>query len=96
MFAQDKHKRDIAIKLVKTDSVEHQVHVRLMGCAEFNRPESFPFIIPTLDVLPSPHDFSFVSVSWIALPHGCFSVDLRFSAGVTIPTCLNFRMFGRF
>jgi hypothetical protein len=60
MYAQDRECRDVVIKLVETDSAEHRIHARLMSCAEFNEPESFPFIIPTLDILPSPHNFSFV------------------------------------
>ena len=60
MYAQDRECRDVVIKLVETDSAEHRIHVRLMSCAEFNKPESFPFIITTLDILPSPHNFSFV------------------------------------
>ena len=50
MYAQDRECRDVVIKLVETDSVEHRIHVRLMSCAEFNKPESFPFIIPSLDI----------------------------------------------
>jgi hypothetical protein len=60
MYAQDERKRDVVIKLVETDSVEHRIHQRLMSYTEFNHPESFPFIIPTLEILPSPHNFLFV------------------------------------
>jgi len=60
MYAQDRECRDVVIKLVETDSAEHRIHARLMSRAEFNKPESFPCIIPTLDILRSPHHFSFV------------------------------------
>ena len=60
MYAQNKNKHDVVIKLVEMDSVEHQIHVHLLDCPEFDRPESFPFIIPTIEILPSPHNFCFV------------------------------------
>ena len=60
MYAQDERKRDVVIKLVQTDSVEHRIHQHLMSSTEFNHSESFPFIIPTLEILPSPHNFLFV------------------------------------
>jgi hypothetical protein len=60
MYAQDRESRDVVIKLVETGSVEHRIHTRLISCEEFNSLESFPFVIPTLDILPSPHNFSFI------------------------------------
>jgi hypothetical protein len=60
MHAQDEQKRDVVIKLVQTDSVEHRIHQRLMSYTEFDHSESFPFIIPTLEILPSSHNILFV------------------------------------
>ncbi|KIM76183.1 hypothetical protein PILCRDRAFT_91706 [Piloderma croceum F 1598] len=69
MYAQDERKRDIVIKLVQTDSVEHRIHQCLMSYTEFNHSESFPFITPTLEILPSPHNFLFVIMQrWGAAP----------------------------
>jgi hypothetical protein len=60
MYAQDEQKRDVVIKLIQTDSVEHRIHQRLISYTEFNHSESFPFVIPTLEILSSPDNFSFV------------------------------------
>jgi hypothetical protein len=95
MYAQDEQKRDVTIKLVQTDSVEHRIHQCLMSYTEFNRLELFPFIIPTLETLPSPHNFLFVImprwVSFCLLINGFHSFCLV-AAGVLLRMCLTFAM----
>ncbi|KAF8589797.1 hypothetical protein K439DRAFT_1628319 [Ramaria rubella] len=59
-YAQDRLKRDVVIKLVQNNTEEYKIHRTLLRCKELCDADSFPSVIPTLDILPSPHDFSFV------------------------------------
>ncbi|KAF8886125.1 hypothetical protein BD779DRAFT_1531049 [Infundibulicybe gibba] len=62
-YAQDNLKRDVVIRLVASDAEQHRIHTLLMGCPELFKLESFPSVQPTLEVIPSPYNFSFFSLS---------------------------------
>jgi hypothetical protein len=88
MYAQDQQMRDVIIKLIETGSMEHQIHARLKSCVEFERPESFPYVIPTLDIFPSSHNFSF-TVNCLPLTHQCFPLIFSLQLGwLSVPARL--------
>jgi hypothetical protein len=55
IFAQDALKRDVAIKIIRTDSNEEHIHDFVL-----RRLQSFKGVLPTIEIIRSPHDFSFV------------------------------------
>ena len=60
IFAQDRLGRDVVIKVVTNSGQEHQVYKRLTGRGELFDVETFPSVMPPLDIIPTPYDFSFV------------------------------------
>jgi hypothetical protein len=60
LYAQDKDNRDVVINIVKNGSDEHQIYQLLLGSLALHQPVHFPSVIPVLQIIPSPHDFSFV------------------------------------
>ncbi|KAF8890484.1 hypothetical protein BD779DRAFT_274719 [Infundibulicybe gibba] len=59
-YAQDSSHRDVVIRLVGNDTEEYRIHTLLSGCPEMYTAESFPSIIPTIEIIPSPYNFSFI------------------------------------
>jgi hypothetical protein len=55
IYAQDESKRDVVIKIIKTGSNEERIHNLLLG-----QPRLFNGVLPTIELIPSPHTFSFV------------------------------------
>jgi hypothetical protein len=61
IYAQNQQRRDVVIKLIITDSNEYRIHEQLLACPELKQFDSFPSVVPTLEILPSPNNkFSFV------------------------------------
>jgi hypothetical protein len=60
LYAQDKDNRDVVMSIVKNGSDEHKIYQLLLGCPALHQPDHFPSVIPVLQIIPSPHDFSFV------------------------------------
>ncbi|KAF8890482.1 kinase-like domain-containing protein [Infundibulicybe gibba] len=58
--AQDSSHRDVVIRLVGNDTEEYRIHTLLSTCQEIYTMESFPSIIPTIEIIPSPYNFSFI------------------------------------
>ena len=52
--------RDVVIKPVANDSRELKVYERLAGHKEDFYSSPFPCALPPVDIIQSPHDFSFV------------------------------------
>jgi hypothetical protein len=55
IFAQDALRRDVAIKIIRTNSHEERIHDLVL-----RQPQSFNNVLPTIEIIRSPHDFSFV------------------------------------
>ena len=49
-----------ARRCLNNDSEEYRIHCLLLTCTELCQAESFLSMIPTLRIVPSPHNFSFV------------------------------------
>ncbi|KAI0369718.1 hypothetical protein BV20DRAFT_348772 [Pilatotrama ljubarskyi] len=60
-YAQDTTKRDLIIKLVDNGSVEHETYqLLLQDMSVFNDTAEFPCVLPALDILSTPYEYSFV------------------------------------
>ncbi|KAF8890496.1 kinase-like domain-containing protein [Infundibulicybe gibba] len=68
-YAQDSLHRDVVIRLIGNDTEEYRIHTLLSACREIYTAESFPSIIPTIEIIPSPYNFSFiVTPRWGRIP----------------------------
>ncbi|KAI0675107.1 kinase-like domain-containing protein [Trametes maxima] len=65
-FAQDFQGRDLMIKLAAKDSVEHRINKYLMDRPECHNEETFPYVLPSVAIIASPHNFVF-----LAMPTWC-------------------------
>ena len=69
---RDSHMRDVIIKIVKRGSEEFHVYEELLHCSELWGPD-FHGVLPTVAILDSPYDFSFVVMPRCALSSMRFS-----------------------
>ena len=60
MFARDPLDRDVVIKIVTNGGQELKIYKRLMNYAELFDAATFPSVMPLLDIIPTPYDFSFI------------------------------------
>ncbi|TDL24049.1 hypothetical protein BD410DRAFT_693513, partial [Rickenella mellea] len=59
-FAQDELSRNVSIRVVANGSQEHQIYKDLLDCPELRDPDTFPCVIPPLQIISTYHSFSFV------------------------------------
>ncbi|TDL23487.1 hypothetical protein BD410DRAFT_721283 [Rickenella mellea] len=59
-FSQDELNRNVAIGVVANDSQEHRIFKNLLDCPELLDPDTFPCVIPPLQIISTCHSFSFV------------------------------------
>ncbi|TDL14140.1 hypothetical protein BD410DRAFT_699639, partial [Rickenella mellea] len=59
-FAQDELNRNVTIGVVANDSQEHRIFKNLSDCPELLDPDTFPCVIPPLQIISTCHSFSFV------------------------------------
>ncbi|OBZ78928.1 hypothetical protein A0H81_01338 [Grifola frondosa] len=59
-FAQDAQGRNIAIKVIESDSEEEKIYQHLLHCSELFDPDTFASVLPPICILRSTYRFSFV------------------------------------
>jgi hypothetical protein len=98
IYAQDTLKRDVVIKITRTNSDEARIH-DLILC----QPQLFKGVLPTIEIIRSPHAFSFVvtprCVGIFLLSHMNLS-ELDLQLGLSCPftrfqQCATFFIFHR-
>ncbi|OBZ77033.1 Cell division protein kinase 2 CRK1 [Grifola frondosa] len=68
-FAQDSQGRNIAIKVIESDSEEEKIYEHLLHCMELFDPETFANVLPPVCILRSSYKLSFVLMPmWGDLP----------------------------
>ena len=63
-MARDTSDHDLFVKLICKDSLEYRINQYLRGVRELYDPHLFPYILPPLAVLDSPHEFAFLLTPW--------------------------------
>ncbi|OBZ74118.1 hypothetical protein A0H81_06460 [Grifola frondosa] len=59
-FGQDTEGRNIAIKVIKSDSDEEKICNHLLQCSDLFHPDTFANVLPPVSIFKLPHQLSFV------------------------------------